>query len=379
MGVVTLAAAAVFAAWEVTSYDAKAWRADYEHLKRELAQRYANLDWVVSHRRLDLRKLDAQTSAAIDGAYVRTRAVLALERFVAAFDDPHLRLVPGERSEPAAPRPTDEPAREPVIPSCEADGYSSVNTAFKAPFHRIQGWRALRGGYFPTGHARDLGVLRIASFREQDYLAACRAVFRAGLTARALQLAVRAKLQDELGVALGELTSRGVRRLLVDVSGNGGGSEWVDDVVTLFTDRKLTRAAARLAAPDCDRSAIWRGERVCPVLGRAGEPRQLVGTGAWTGPLVVLVDHRTASAAEDLVVWLRENGVAKIAGQRTAGAGCGYVDGGGRITLQAGPYDVMAPNCARFLSDGTNEIEGIKPDLELAEGEVRDLERVLSE
>jgi len=52
--------------------------------------------------------------------------------------------------------------------------------------------------------------------------------------------------------------------------------------------------------------------------------------------------------------------------RRTLGAGCGYVDGGGRIPLKAAPFDVMAPKCARFLADGANEIEGIAPNVTIA-------------
>ncbi len=84
------------------------------------------------------------------------------------------------------------------------------------------------------------------------------------------------------------------------------------------------------------------------------------------GPVFILVDNKTGSASEDFVAWLQQNGVAVVLGARTAGAGCGYVDGGGRIRLRQSPFDVMAPNCARFLNDGTNEIEGIKPDVEIA-------------
>ena len=45
------------------------------------------------------------------------------------------------------------------------------------------------------------------------------------------------------------------------------------------------------------------------------------------------------------------------------GAGCGYMDGGTRTQLRASHFDLMMPNCARYLDDGTNEIEGIAPDL----------------
>jgi C-terminal processing protease CtpA/Prc len=139
----------------------------------------------------------------------------------------------------------------------------------------------------------------------------------------------------------------------------------VVEVVALFTDRELTRRRARRLATGVDRSGIFAGQLVPGVLAEEGEPVRLSGTGAWTGPLFVLVDGGTGSAAEDFVVWLQENGVAKVLGERTAGAGGGYVDGGGWIALTTAPFDVRAPNCARFLRDGTNEIEGIAPDVPL--------------
>jgi C-terminal processing protease CtpA/Prc len=91
----------------------------------------------------------------------------------------------------------------------------------------------------------------------------------------------------------------------------------------------------------------------------------LQGEGAWTGPVYVLADRGTASASESLVAWLKQNGVAKIVGERTLGAGCGYIDGGTRTQLRASHFDVHMPNCARYMEDGTNEIEGIAPDIAL--------------
>jgi hypothetical protein len=358
-----------FGIWDVSTYDARAWRADYEHLKREMAQNYANLDWVVEHRGLDLAALDAETSAAIDNAHSRVRAMFALHRFIKAFNDPHLRF---KRREPAAPTTEASEsneaseAAEPMVASCAADGYEAEDVAFERPFKNLEGWRALRAAPFPTGVAGDLGVLRIAAFGEDRYPEACEAVLRAGMTARELQLATRARLQEELRAAIDELKQQGATRLIVDVSGNGGGTEWVSEVIQMMTDRDMQRASARMVAPACDRSGIWRGESVCPVLAPAEEPARLTGTGEWTGPLFILADRGTGSASEDFVAWLQQNGVATVIGQRTAGAGCGYVGGGGRIRLSAVPLDVMAPNCARLLNNGVNEIEGIAPDVELA-------------
>jgi hypothetical protein len=344
-----LAAAGLALAWDVATYDATAWRADYVHLRMELAQGYANLDWMVGHRGLDPVALDAATDRAIADAHSRIRAMLALRDFVEAFDDPHLRLVRRDRERVVAQPDPVQSARPPVA-SCANAGYSEEGRDFSPAVRRLPGWTPLGGGEFPTGLAGDLGTL-------------CRAVFRPGMDKRALQLAVRARLQQSLTSTISDLQARGARRLLVDVTRNGGGTEWVGEVIALFTDRELSRASSRVVAPACDRSGIWRGEAVCPVFAGAGETSTMQGTGAWTGPVWILMDRRTGSATEDFVVWLQQNGVARTLGERTAGAGCGYVDGGGRIRLRTAPFDVMAPNCARFLRDGTNEVEGIAPDI----------------
>jgi hypothetical protein len=101
------------------------------------------------------------------------------------------------------------------------------------------------------------------------------------------------------------------------------------------------------------------------VLAEAGEPARIDGKGAWTGPVLVLVGGETASAAEDFAGWLSENGIGRLVGARTAGAGCGYVNGGNVSRFAASPFQVKMPNCARFLEDGTNEIEGFAPDIPL--------------
>lgn len=345
--------------------DRDAWLADYTHLKAELAQSYANLDWMVSHRGLDLADLDALTTRELNAAESDRAAARVIAGFIDAFGDPHLRLV--DRTTPSNeatdPPPATPPADPPPVASCRAAGYRTDAPRFTLSFPRLEGWRTAPEGAFAAGVAGAAGFIRLASFDERTFGAVCERVFKSGLTRRQLQLDVRAVLQDELRSTLSALESMGARVIIVDLTGNGGGSEWASEAAALFTDRVLERRAARLALADCDRSDVWRGgPPACPGLSPEGPPSTLAGEGVWRGPVVLLTDRHTASAAEDFAVWLRENDVAQLIGERTTGAGCGYVDGGGLIRLRAGRKDVMAPNCARFLRDGTNEIEGLSPD-----------------
>ena len=369
------------AAWDVATYDADAWLADYDRLKRDMAQGYANLDWMVEKRGVDLVALDRRTTAELENAHSRLRAFLALRRFVRGFDDPHFRLKPGERPVPAqaskAPAVAEtssisehEPVDAPAGADCAAAGYEEGDHAFRFPFAAMPGWTPLRDGDFPSGLAGDTGVLRIAQFGEDQYLAACKAVFKPGMGERELKLAVRARQQALLVDTIAELRGRGAKRLLVDVSGNGGGTEWVSSVIELMTEKAMTRREARIVGPACDRAAVWRGGKApCSVFQPdSGERATLQGNGTWRGPLVVLADRGTGSAAEDFVAWLQQNKVATVIGDRTAGAGCGYVDGGNPTRLAVVPVDVWMPNCARLLDDGTNEVEGIAPDISLSMG-----------
>jgi hypothetical protein len=371
-----LAFVALAAAGDSLSYDAPAWGADLDRLEADMAQGYANLDWIAEKRGLDLVRLDRETRARLGSAHSHLRAFLALRDFLHAFHDPHLRLEWGERpireSQPAQGLASDTKAKPPVSslagPDCSEAGYEEGEHAFAFPFQRLAGWRTLADGDFPAGIAGDTGVLRIAQLGENQYLSACEQVVHRGpraLDARGLQLAVRALQQTRLRAALAALRQAGARRLLIDVSGNGGGSEWVSEVIALATPRTMTRAPVRVVAPSCDRRGAWRGKPGCSVFGPPGERETIRGTGAWSGPVFVLADRNTASAAEDLVAWLQQNRVARVIGERTMGAGCGYVDGGTRTQLRNSPFDVMMPNCARYLDDGSNEIEGIAPDIAL--------------
>jgi len=362
--------------------DRAAWNADYARIKAGMAQHYANLDWVRDHRGLDLRALDRRTQARIDSASKHGQALSALRDFVAAFRDPHLELTGRGPSRKAAEgRPEDPPAGS----DCRAAGYADSRLGFARHFAAIEGWRPLEDGPFATARIGDTGVIRIASFREEDYGAACRRVFRAGMRERALRYAVRADLQRALIATLQGMRANGARRLIVDITGNGGGSEWGREAVALFTDRAMRRTAPRIANPACDRASVWAGDNPCLVFADQAQISTVAGIGAWAGPLWVLIDGGTASAAEEFAGWLSDNRVALLVGQPSYGAGCGYVNGGAPIALRAFPLILKMPNCARFAADGRNEIEGWRPDIALpdprsdAQRWARELGRVVAQ
>ncbi|HEY7811277.1 MAG TPA: S41 family peptidase [Allosphingosinicella sp.] len=339
------------------AFDRAAWKADFERIKAGLAQGYANLDWQVERRGLNLKRADAQIGAMLDKATRDAEAMLALTKLVDAFRDPHLAFQPG----PPPPSARALPAMSALpgaAPACT--DVDEPRAATRLPYAKSPKWRPLAGAPFPSGYVGTTGFIRIPSFDEARYAPACAGI--AEDDPRARQLAYRAALNRMLLGRIAALKAKGVKRLVIDLSGNGGGSEWSSELAALLAAGTLERPAPRLVAPTCDRSGVWRGEKVCSPYGPASTER-LAGQGKWTGPTLLLTDRNTASAAEEFVTWLRDNDRAKAVGERTFGAGCGYVDGGGAIALTAAPVHLMVPNCSRFTKAGLNEVEGLAPDV----------------
>jgi hypothetical protein len=350
------------------AFNRDAWKADFERLKLALAQGYANLDWQVERRGFNLSRADGQIGAMLDKVDSDAGAALVFAKLVDAFDDPHLQLTPGPPPQSAIRMPVQSSIEGPadVKSACEAENYSDGRAATRLPYPSAPGWTPISDGPFQAGFVGDIGIIRIPTFGESRYLAACKTAQKAGMDNRALQLATRAELNRQLAALVGTLRIRGMKRLAIDLSRNGGGSEWSTEAVTLFTEGRLTRQEPRRVGPTCDRFGVWKGEKP-PCTVYAGTPTtewvESDGAPAWTGPLAILADRDTASAAEEFITWLRDNKRAKMGGEKTFGAGCGYMDGGNVFAFKAANIHLMMPNCSRFTRDGTNEIEGQAPDV----------------
>ena len=459
-------------------YRPEPWLEDLDALEAHMGSVYANLEWIVERRGLDLPALDRRTRAAIRAAGSERAAHGALEEFVAAFDDPHFGI---ERRRPrligwlfrlGGDDQKDTREDSPVFETgasgrevCESFGYRDRDHGFEFDVGALPRWSALPSdGAFPAGvfvlpGDRGVGILRIEHFAEDGYREACAAEWDAGSDGRtgpcseecleAFRKLASHALARRVVRRVAELKAAGVQTLVVDVTGNGGGTEWVDPVTRIFSANALratrvttvrhprgvrpmtdelaavevgladpalpdsTRAVlgeardrlsallAELQAP-CDRSPMWEGrDPGCrqtieapsyttgvfdwlppgALEGYAGRADLYspfgrdVPSGVWTGTLYLLADRGSASATEGFVAMLKDNGAATVVGERTYGAGCGFLDGGLPLELPNSGLDVWMPDCARFRIDGTNEIEGIAPDVPIAWSDLGGSER----
>jgi hypothetical protein len=227
------------------------WLADFTELQSELSSNYANLEWVATERRVDLPRLVAVTERQLRAASSDVEARAYIELFLADFGDGHLEV-----DWPTAFEPGGAPSHLP--PLCARLGYAestlSPGIAFDhgAPYQPL----ATPGSrYFPTGllqfpNGDVVGVLRLPIFSADPYPELCEAARTAmGLSdgascddvcEDAIQLRAENSLTAALEQALAVLQTVGhLRGLVVDITRNGGGSDWLEPAARELTTKRL--------------------------------------------------------------------------------------------------------------------------------------------
>lgn len=412
------------------------WLADLAQMRTAVETKYANRDWLERERGVSLDALFDRAAGQLREAGSDATARSVLDRLTRRFADGHVEL-----GWPAEIGPALLGAIS--LSPCKAMGFDARKSSPGiAP--RLPGYAALpdneglfAAGTLRVGHAR-VGVVRIGAFQPQAMPALCTAALAAlAIPADkpcddACQDRILNWANDRMTRALAErleaLAKASARVLIVDISANGGGTEWAEAAARMVSPVPIRsealgfvrgahwetrwrnradglREAASQAAPE-DRTRLldWAAEAdaartlaaspcaprsVC--IGHVGFATGLVGeapAGAfagkpwadlvfspvqypyrdsvWHGPLIVLVDDDSWSAAEQFAAVLQDNHAAIILGQRTGGAGCGRTDGGTPTALSNSGAVLELPDCIRFRADGSNEVDGVIPDLPVA-------------
>ena len=430
-------------------FDAGPWLQDLQQVQVALTTKYANLDWVVFEREADLPRLFADARTRIGRASSDFDARAAIERLIGRLGDAHVEV--GWPSRPTS-RSTPSRSAEAPAPAALCSGIGYVRRTSSAPVGGlVAGFRPIADSTdsdFPAGtldvSGKRVGIVRIAEFSPARAPALCESALKALRIApeTVCDDACRSRVEKwaytrmsrDLAESIDSLEKAGSSVLLVDITGNGGGSEWAEAAARMLTPMRLrseemqfvrgehwTRkwsalaADLRKAAKDADEAgaaqlsawaekvdektkdaatacpgdAYWSRRRPgCHWLGAGFFATGLLGdadvaalrkhpwgalvftpaqydfpTGVWHGPLLVLVDQRTYSAAEEFAAVLQDNGVAIILGAATGGAGCGRTDGGTPTLLKNSGGTLQVPDCARIRRNGANEVSGIDPDV----------------
>lgn len=440
---IVLAFAALFGAVApatAQTYDSAPWLADLEQVRRAFQDKYANRDWLEGERELKLEPLLDRVATQLRQARSDAEARASFDRLARRTGDGHVEFIWPEPPRPASAKPGPAPAPAPDF--CAGLGYDARQSR-PGTAHALPGFTALRlpeGSPFEAGTVQSgqtkVGILRIGVFQPHGFPELCRAAVRVlrvpveqpcdeQCQDRILTWAYD-RLTASLEERLRQLKAIGATVLLVDITGNGGGSEWAEAAARTLSARQLVsgrrgfvrgehwakqwrnlaaqlrEAAAKAAPNDKKRLLAWAAESdsaareadtPCPVsngcsrIAKAGFSIGLVGSarsgsfagkdwaplvfnpaqfnyhdGVWDGAVIVLVDQETWSAAEQFAALLQDNRAAIVLGARTGGAGCGHTYGGTPTKLANSGAVLKLPDCVRFRADGSNEVRGILPD-----------------
>ena len=425
----------ILGAFNVTdrvTFDRAEWIADYEQLKQEVEANYANLKWARSAKSVDLVQLDRAALAALGKAGSNSDARAALVAFIKGFNDGHFRIESGPPRPVAAflnLLPDNERSRVgfemTAAEACKASGFSRSRHALQIEHPRLAEQKSTEfaAGVLSLDGNRKFGVIRIPLFQQYDYGTSCERAweaFRAGRTGEcddSCQSDFNDKAKYEVATQLARearaLTKDATAGLVIDLTGNGGGTEWADYAAAALTrielketpgafvrgehwarsfqrdidffedqgqaaDLAIARAMQDSARTKCDVSGIWTDRTFTPSCWNVVTEipytsvtyfDELKQREPYADKLFIMVDDATASASELFTAILQDNKAAVVIGSRTNGSGCGYTNGGIDIKLRNSGLAIKMPDCARMRADGSNEYEGIHPDIAADWGE----------
>lgn len=253
------------------AFDAGGWVADLEQVRQEMSSRYANLEWAATEREAPLGPLFAMGRQRLEAARSEAEAREVFERLERYLGDGHVDFVWAGAGGPG----TGSPARADDRPPCDRLGYRSDGRDGGAVATRLPGYRPLDGDSgFPAGvvevDGRTVGVIRIALFSPQAHPAACAAALaelkpggepcEEDCLDRLRTLAAD-RVTADFSARLRALKAAGATTLLVDIAGNGGGTEWVEAVVRTVTPVRLRSARVGFIRHPHWAEALAGGER----------------------------------------------------------------------------------------------------------------------
>lgn len=439
-----LSVAALLLIGAAPAWNPSPWLADLKQFRAVIDRDYPNLDWLMGQREVSLDRWFARTADEIRQSSDDADARRAMDSLVERFNDGHLLLRwPAGASTPTevGSAGTSSVAASPmtIATFCAAKGYDAgqvtPGTAASLPgYHAIDTGGPFSAGLLKT-NGKKVGTVRLGVFSPQGFPALCQQAVANTRTAfdkpcdetcddRVLTEAF-ALMTRALMSTVERLRAAGAEVLLVDLTRNGGGTEWTEAAARIISpvplrsapigvlrgdawvtrwralatklrheaseagivDRTMLLDLAQRADATADELKPCNGEP-CSRTAQAGFASGLMPElpagrldgrswgpdvfsaaqfpyrdHVWKGPVIVLVDNETWSAAEQFAALLQDNSAAIVMGTRTGGAGCGHLYGNDPVTLSNSGAKLELPNCARFRKDGSNEVGGVVPDV----------------
>ena len=431
------------------------WLNDFEVLKQELTKGYANLKFAYDKEGIDLSYLNASTIVKLQNAKTKEDAQKIIIAFIKTFNDGHLKAKIFKTKQIIKDSDntinTSKETNKTTLVTLKQMGFQKIKSKNRILYDSIKTYTAIKTSNlnpFKTAIIKspkgNIGILKIESFGYWKYWNVAFNILNSNKSElqnneSKLMQAIDNQLTTYLIEIINSMKREKISSLIIDVSSNGGGTEWCEEVARLFTAKDLKGIQSffvkhnlwksilenhialineDLKNPKLNPSlklklqnfkalvngllvefqnnyslnAIWKKNDLTslnllhhpyaselpfeimkdtqfPLLNSKfilNTSRYIpFKTGLYNGPLFIVQDRYSGSATEQFSSLLQLNNVAKIIGEKSYGAGCGYNNGGIEIKLHHIELSVKMPDCVRLRKDGKNEIFGIIPDIEL--------------
>lgn len=231
-------------------FEVSPWVEDLRQIRSAMSEKYANFEWAVFEREIDLSNFFDETEVRLRSASSDQDAKAVIDRSLRAIGDGHLRV---RWPTPAAGVSASAPGMQSDV--CRSLGYDTMMRG-QALGPYIPGYRPLPDNVapeFPAGVLSSgptkIGVIRIGLFSPQGYPELCASTRdRSVIASRSqcdqqcadsLESAEYAVMSRDLALRIRDLKRLGSTILLIDITGNGGGSEWAEAAARIVSPLRL--------------------------------------------------------------------------------------------------------------------------------------------
>lgn len=224
-------------------FDPKPWLEDLSQSRAAFTEKYANFDWAIFERQIDLSKLFAETRDRVATAGSDVQAKAAFDRLARQLGDghvefqwPNIRTGGGKDNAPGN--------------ACADLGYE-VNKLARPLASHIRGYKSISqasqefpAGLLTVGDTK-IGIVKIGLFSPQGSPSLCETAIRAlkisanescdDACSDTVEQWAAEKMTGDLEETLAALQKAGATTLLIDITQNGGGNEWTEAAARMVT------------------------------------------------------------------------------------------------------------------------------------------------
>ncbi len=236
------------------AFDPTPYLEDLNQVRDVFSTKYALFEWAVFDREADLPALFERARSRIAQAHSEYEARTAFDKFARALNDEHVSFnwpKAGDASGSAGTQSAPLPCAR-FNPSYVAKPLAALMPGYKS----LSGPEEFPSGTIETGGAK-IGIVQIGIFWDAGFPALCDAALIAlnipkdepcdDKCSDRIDDWAYIRMTNDFADVLRALKAAGADTLLVDVTGDGGGTEWSEAAARMVTPRTIVSMRTRVA------------------------------------------------------------------------------------------------------------------------------------